>query len=169
MKKIFIPLALLPFMLGTVSCGTFFDAGGWEERSLFGGGKAHIANPFTDHETMALAEQAAGFTMDLPERMEGYGERLIQTMDGRMIQVIYLQGESRLFLRKAAGAGDISGDHTGYPEMRSVRVGKCQVTMKGSGGRVKNAVWSSGGYAYAVMSDEALTYEEMKGLVSEVR
>ncbi len=169
MKKICIPVVAASLLLGTVSCGTNFGAGAWEKKGLFGSGPAHIANPFTDYATLGEAELAAGFPLEVPERIKGYDGRLIQVMDGTMIQVIHLRGESRLFIRKAAGAGDVSGDYTGYPEMRSIPCGKFHVTVKGSGGKVKNAVWTSGGYAYAVMSDDALDLDFVRDLVGRIK
>lgn len=127
-----------------------------------------IANPFVDYASLAEAAKAAGFDMTAPETVEGYEEKVVQVMNNEMIQVIFLHGDSRLFLRKAAGDADISGDYNSYSETKTAAVGGSSVTLKGDGGLVKLATWTKSGYTYAVMADEAMTPDAMTALVAQI-
>ena len=129
-------------------------------------GNAQIPNPFVDYDSLAEAAEAAGFDMIAPETMEGYSEKIIQVMNSKMIQVIFLNGDSRLFLRKAAGSEDISGDYNVYAETQTATFGDYSVTMKGDDGRISLAIWTDNGYTYAVTSDETMSVEDMSTLVS---
>lgn len=122
-----------------------------------------IPNPFVDCDTLADAAKLTGFDLTASDSVDGYDTRTIQVMDKSMIQVIYANGDDSLMLRKGAGTDDISGDNTEYAETNTVTVGSLQVNMKGEGGMVSVAVWTDGGYTYAVdtqsvpMSSEAIT------------
>ena len=71
-----------------------------------------MPNPFIDYDSLEEAEKAVGFEINVPESIDGYSEKLISVMDGKMIQVcfakwlrhrIYLCGSLvRTLLRKAA-------------------------------------------------------------------
>ena len=127
-----------------------------------------IPNPFSDYGSLADATKAVGFDMTAPDAVDGYGEKLIQVMNNEMIQVIFLNGDSRLFLRKAAGNEDISGDYNTYAETQTVTIGDNSVTMKGNNGTISLAIWTNNGYTYAVTSDEAMSVEAMTALVSQI-
>ena len=133
-------------------------------------GGVQIANPFVDYATLDAAAQVAGFELTAPEDVEGYsGEKSIQAADSSMIQIIYTDDSgNRLFIRKQAGSEDISGDYNEYPEVKTVAVNGCDVTLKGSGGTVCTAIWTNGGYSYAVSADMPLSTEAMTALVAQV-
>ena len=90
-------------------------------------------------------------------------------MNGEMIQVIYLNGDERLFVRKAAGSDDISGDYNVYSESQTVQIGDYTVTMEGENGEISLAKWSFGGYTYAVMPDVPMKAAAMTELISQVK
>ena len=100
--------------------------------------------------------------------MEGYEERIIQAIDGDLIQVIFRKGDSRLFLRKALGSEDVSGDYNDYAVTQTVQVGENSVTMKGDGALVSLAIWTAGDYTYAVTTDEAMSVEAMTALAAQI-
>ena len=128
-----------------------------------------IPNPFVNYETLAEAAQAAGFELNAPESISGYDEILIQVMNNKMVQIIFLNGDSRIIIRKAAGSDDISGDYNIYNETQEVDINGSLVTIKGNDGTVKLATWTDNGYTYAVVSDDAMTIEAMEALVSQVK
>lgn len=109
-----------------------------------------IANPFTECATMQEAAKIAGVEMTVPETVKGYSERVIQAVNNEMIQVSFMNGDDQLIIRKAAGSNDISGDYNDYPETSTVKVGDLSVTLKGNDGTVGVALWTNGGYTYAI-------------------
>lgn len=127
-----------------------------------------IGNPFVDYASLEEAEQAAGFALSAPDHVEGYSDVLYQVMDGKMLQLIFLNGDSGLYLRKEAGDEDISGDYTEYSEVQTVSVGDRQVTFKGDNGTVNTAIWTADGFAYSVMADEPMSAASMTALVEQV-
>lgn len=133
-------------------------------------GSVQIANPFEDYDTLADAARAVGFELTVPERIDGFsGDKTVQVMSGTTIQIIYSDGsDNRLFIRKAPGSEDISGDYNKYDEIRTAAVNGCDVTLKGSSGAVSTAVWTSGGYSYAVSADVPLRAEAMTALIAQI-
>lgn len=118
------------------------------------GGNAEIPNPFVDCATLADAAKLTGFDITVPDSIDEYDTRAIQVMDNKMIQVIYAKGENSLLIRKAAGSDDISGDYSQYTETNTAALGSIQVTMKGEDGMVSVAIWTDGGYTYAVNAQD---------------
>lgn len=133
-------------------------------------GNVQVVNPYVDYETFADAAQAVGFALNAPETVDGYsGEKSFQVVDGSMIQIVYTDdGGNRLFVRKEADDADISGDFNTYAEVNTVTVNGCDVTLKGSGGNVSTAIWTSHGYSYAVSADIPMSIETMTSLIAEV-
>ena len=127
-----------------------------------------IANPFADYATLAEAVQAAGFPLAAPERIEGYDAPLVQLMSGKMLQLIFRNGDERILIRKAAGSEDISGDYNSYAETKTARVNGTDVTLKGTDGKVSTAIWCAGGYSYAVISDVPMAADIMTDLIAEI-
>ncbi len=133
------------------------------------GNRIGIPNPFVNYETLAEAALAAGFELTAPESISGYDETIIQVMNNEMVQIIFLNGDSRVIVRKAAGSDDISGDYNEYSETQVVDVDGVSVTIKGNDGAVKLATWTDNGYTYAVVSDDAMAIDAMEALVSQVK
>lgn len=128
-----------------------------------------IPNPFVDYATLKEAISAVGFDFAVPEAVDAYPEKVIQVMDGELIQVIYLNGDERLFVRKAAGSDDISGDYNVYSESQTVQIGDYEVTLEGENGKIHLAKWTKNGYTYAVMPDAPMTVKAMTDLISQIR
>ncbi len=127
-----------------------------------------IANPFVDYATLDEAAAVTGFGLKTPDTVDGYTERFISVMSGVMLQVIYKNGDDRLFVRKQKGSDDISGDYNVYTDVTDVTVGGRTVTLKGKDGLYSTAVWTDSGFAYAVMADTPMTREKMTSLISSV-
>ncbi|MBR4928566.1 MAG: hypothetical protein IKX72_03305 [Oscillospiraceae bacterium] len=127
-----------------------------------------IPNPFVDYESLEAAAKAAGFELKTPSSVKGFSDKLIQVCNGEMIQVIYLNGDDRLLIRKAKGSEDISGDYNEYSDNSTVTVNGNSVTLRGDDGKVSTAVWTSGGYTYSVSFDTPVTEDEMTGIVGQV-
>ena len=134
------------------------------------GGNAEIPNPFVDCATLADAAKLTGFDIVVPDSIDGYDTRTIQVMDNKMIQVIFTKGENSLLIRKQAGSDDISGDYSEYVETNTVTLGSLAVTMKGENGMVSVAIWTDGGYTYAVdTQDVPMSSDTIGSLIGNVQ
>ena len=67
-----------------------------------------------------------------------------------MIQVLDQSGAQEIRIRKAPGAGDISGDYSAYPHQETASVGGSSVTLKGDDTGYVLALWSDGGFSYSI-------------------
>lgn len=183
-----IALALSAMMaLSPAACGSYGKTGGTEIPDSFtecktmdeaaNGNGVECPNPFTEFQSMEDAAKAAGFSMLVPDSVEGYPDRVIRVLSGdeseSMIEVIYYNGnaEKEFCIRKAAGSEDISGDYIEYAESNTVAVGEIQVTMKGGNGQVQLATWTNNGYTYSIgiYHENGVSCDKMAGLVTAVQ
>lgn len=144
----------------------FFAACGVKETTAAPG--AQLANPFVDYATLAEAEAAAGFTLAAPDRIDGWDAPIVQLMSGKMLQLIFRSGDDRLIIRKQSGTDDISGDYNSYPETKTAKINGSSVTLKGADGKFSTAVWTAGGYSYAVVSDVPMASDILTDLIAEI-
>lgn len=133
-----------------------------------------IPNPWTDCASKEEAAQLAGFDLTAPDAISGAGEKSYRVMTAEdtesIFEIDYASGEDRAaYVRKAAGAEDISGDYNVYEEEQTVESGSVSVTLKGNDGLVYLAVWTDGGYSYALNVTAGLSQSDMTALVSEIR
>ncbi len=114
-----------------------------------------IANPFEPCENMNEAKKIAGFSMKLPDIPDGFSFLELSAVKDDMIQAIYENRDSNLdiYLRKAPGSVDISGDYNFYQNQDQLIVSDKVVTLKGNGDKIMVAVWTDGSYTYAIDTD----------------
>lgn len=80
-----------------------------------------LANPFTEYDTLAQAEAAAGFSLQMPDRIPNWMDSMcFRAAENAMIEVIVQGGDQELRIRKAPGSSDISGDFTAYEWTQTV-------------------------------------------------
>ena len=137
-------------------------------------------SPFTDCESLAEAEDVAGFKLTIPESIEGFTPSSYAVMkEYQLIQVDFNDDDNHyICIRKAIDDKDISGDYNVYNEKNDVTADGIKVTLRGNDGKVCLATWTNGEYAYSIMysslsdagrSDAGLSQDAMMKLVSEVR
>ena len=127
-----------------------------------------MENPFKDCTTLKEAGSIAGFSMEAPKEINGYGKQNISAVRNSLIQIIYGSGKKALYVRKAVGDSDISGDYNKYTEQDVVKVKVCQVTLRGTKSKVNTAVWTNGDYSYSVYTQSAINRKQMKKIVKNV-
>lgn len=162
-----LTLSLFLALLALTACG----AGGQpaEEPS------AYAANPWVDCASLEEAADLAGFSLAVPDRIEGYPNVFLQAVENDMIQVFYCtkdpgaEGGSRVLIRKGVGTEDISGDYGQYAEEETVGMHGVDVSVKGEDGLVHTAIWTQAGYAYSISADDGLSRETVEGLVELVK
>ena len=155
----YVPLSLFDALLGNQEDAITGDTG---VISIKTDTSAQIPNPFVDCDTLAQAEDLAGFSLPLPADVKTDG---ISVLSDNMIQVLCEDG---LSIRKALGDEDISGDYNSYPQVETVTVAGHAVTLKGTGDQVTVAVWTADGYTYAVYSETGLSRDAALSLASQV-
>ena len=135
-----------------------------------------IPNPWESYDTADAAANAAGFTLTAPEAISGSSAKTYQVMnsgDGEVIFEILFEtgadGERAAYICKAAGTDDISGDYNDYAETETLDVNSRSVTMKGHDGLVNLALWTDGGYSYALNVSEGLSRSDIAALVAEIQ
>lgn len=124
------------------------------------GDDVQIPSPFIDCDSMDAAAELAGFDMTLPRTAD-----FLQVIEGRMIQAFYGEDGNDMFIRKATGTGDISGDYNVYAQTETVD----SVTLKGENDTFSLAIWEKDGYTYSVSVGEALGQTDMLALVAAVQ
>ena len=155
----YVPLSLFDALLGNREDAITGDSG---VISIQTDTSAQIPNPFVDCDTLAQAEQLAGFSLTLPADIKAHG---ISVLPGDMIQVLCEHG---LSIRKALGDEDISDDYNTYPQVETVAVQGHAVTLKDEGDQVTVAVWTADGYTYAVHSETGLSRDAALSLAFQV-
>ena len=86
-----------------------------------------------------------------------------------MIQVFYGEDGDDLFIRKAAGDGDISGDYNDYAQSDTITVSDREVTLKGNDDAANLAIWAKDRYTYAVSASAGLSAEGMSELAAQIQ
>ena len=154
--------ALLLILAFTLAPGLFGPA---EDPGL-----EQIANPFVTYESLEEAEGAAGFALHAPESFEGSSRREIAVIDGRIIDVTYLDGEDNriLTIRKGTGEEDISGDYNEYTQEKVMDLVGLSVTVRGDGEGIFLALWQEGDYSYAVSFDKGGTQDQLQEIMKFV-
>lgn len=181
--------------LSLTACGADGEkaAAGSEESAAIGGDPAtlepdvkgeadsdgvQIPSPITKYDSLEEAAAAAGFSMAVPETIDGHPEQVYQVYnvgtENVLLEVIYhggLEAESTVHIRKAPGSEDISGDYNQYSESETLAVGDREVTMKGDDGQVHLATWTLDGYTYSVAAyaETGVSSDELVELVAQVQ
>ena len=140
------------------------DAASDVSGAVVGGENVQIPNPWTDHETAADMEAAAGFAFSAPETANGLAATAYRTMGG-LAEVDYGDGENEITLRKGEGEDDISGVFTAYAEQKQLDVNGVAVTASGENGAYMLATWTDGGYSYSVYSAGGLTEQALTEII----
>lgn len=138
MKKLFLILACCLLLTG---CGKAEPAETVE-----------LANPWVDYASLAEAEEAVGFPLDLPETVAGsYQAQSFRVMNGNLLEVTYLdEPDFQVTVRKMAGENqDISGVYEDFKEENTTELDGCTITNKLGDGSLLTLV-SREGYSYSL-------------------
>lgn len=164
-KTILITLGTIMALSATAFAATpVTTASGNEETPLIG-----MPNPWTDYDSLDEAEKAAGFTVAVPEKIDGFDEVSYRyCKDTGLLEVIFNKGDSEIRFRKALGSDDVSGDYTLYPEVSTLNIDGSSVITKGSDGKIQLAVWNGNGYTYSVTNTDGLSRDVISEYITEM-
>lgn len=127
-------------------------------------------NPYAVYESLEEAEKAAGFTMHVPESFEGSSSRKYALIDGKIIEVTYLDadGDQIMNIRKGTGEEDISGDYSEYSREAVMDAAGISVTVKGEEDLIFLAVWQEEDYSWAVSFSEGAAEKDLAEVIKSV-
>lgn len=170
----YVPLGLFDALLGSQQGAVTMEDGvirlDTDPLNKAGIGGVQLPNPFAEYETLAEAARAAGVQLTAPDSVNGSDRRIFRAIENDLLEVIYCKGEEEIaHIRKAAGAGDVSGDYNVYPQVDTVTVNGAEVTRKGDAGKVSLAIWTAGEYTYSISVEGGISAREMTRLISAVR
>ncbi|MBP5243471.1 MAG: hypothetical protein J6Z28_01970 [Succinivibrio sp.] len=86
-----------------------------------------------------------------------------------LFQVVFSESDKQLYLRKASGSDDISGDYNIYNKTLKNKVGAYDITLKGRDDGFYVSIWSHDDFSYAVTSDSPLSEEQMYFFVNNMK
>lgn len=162
----YVPLGLFSALLGNREGAVALE----DNTIVIRSGDTELANPFVSCATLEEAEQIAGFALELPAQIPSWvNKTTIRAVDSALIEVTYGGQGRELTVRKGAGSEDISGDYTVYEHQETVTVDGCPVTIKGTDDQAAVAVWTRGGYTYAVSTAPGMEFADMTALAAAVR
>lgn len=162
----YVPLGLFNALLGNREGAVALE----DNTVLIRTDDVELANPFVSCTSLKEAEEIAGFSLELPQRIPNWVQQTaIRAIDSALIEVTY-EGRCReLAIRKGAGSGDISGDYNTYDHEETSTVDGSRVTVKGTDGQMAVAVWSRDGYTYAVSAVPGMELEDLTALAAAIR
>ncbi len=171
-KKIFTLLFCTLFLFSSLltACGTDSSIGADPSSAQStSDSSTQIPNPWETCSSLDEAQQLAGFSIQVPESIDGYPTKSIQVLDTSMIQVLYEnEHDQQILIRKGTGSDDISGDFNNYSETEQITVNEHDVTFRGEDGKIMVAIWSDGSYSYAI-DTSGLTSETMTALIAQIQ
>ena len=129
------------------------------------GDSSQIPNPLTGHESLAELAKAVGFDIKASTMPAGYQADAYIDISGELAEVFYVKGDNTLVYRVSKGEGDNSGDYNTYSGKKTVDVNGVSVELRGND-KVNVAVWSNGGFAYSVSSEQGISETEVAAAVS---
>ena len=130
-----------------------------------------IGNPYEYFDTLEEAEKNIGFEITAPADYGNYTNVDYTVISGYILQIGYYdESDSEgLSVRKSASAEDISGDCNTYENIAEITSDSRQITLKCSGDKYYLAVWSDGGYSYAVSLKPGASEAEITELVKNIK
>jgi hypothetical protein len=136
-------------------------------------GVTELANPFIDCESLEEACEISGIELNIPDDFSFGFDRIYRAMDGRMIEVIFMEGDTEVYrIRKGLVSElgeDISGDYNIYSVGTNIEYPDYSVEIHGDDeDTAMNAVWNDGRYAYSVTCEEPIPTVSMTGIVEMI-
>lgn len=127
-------------------------------------------NPYAEFDTLEEAEKTVGFEISVPDSYGEYTEPFYAVVEGEILEVQYYHGDDRgMYIRKARGSEDISGDFNEYDNITETQVSGNTVTIKGSGDEFSLALWVSGDYSYSVSVSSGISENALKEIIEKIK
>ncbi len=127
-------------------------------------------NPYAEYNTLEEAEKTVGFDITVPDSYGEYTELFYAVIEGKTLEVQYYHGDDRgMYIRKAHGSENISGDFNEYNTVTETEVNGNTVTIKGNGDEFSLALWVSGDYSYSVSVSSGISESALKEIIEKIK
>ena len=130
-----------------------------------------MGNPWSDWDSMEEAEEAVGFSFELPEVIgDRYTAVAFRTMNNELIEIIYRDAEHEIRVRKQKGEGlDISGDYTQYDICTEENINGAAIThYHTSDSTAVKQLISYGGYSWSIVAYDGYQGDSDLALVRQI-
>ena len=134
-------------------------------------GEVAMPNPFTDCDDLAEAERVAGFEFNVPADLEPGYTAVYQAIEGKLIQVIYYDGDREVYRIRKGTDRDVSGDYNTYSVAMCVDAANWAAELKGDEEGMTNcATWvDEDGYGYSLTAgDDPLETKEVTHIIDRL-
>ena len=127
-----------------------------------------VANPFIEYETSEELNKNMGFSIKENLNLEEKSQQVVYIASNfGLSQIAYkINGDKEIRFRQSREKGDISGDYTGYTDIKTL---DSKITLKGFDGKYNLAIWEDGEFSYSLHNDEALTKEAMLDMIDSFK
>ena len=181
MKKLFILSLATITAFSLVACKHTSNVPKTEAETIQTSDSAQtqIPNPWQEYTTLEEAENAAGFTLTVPDSIDSYTSRtqlvLIENTDGAASNILEVQyatdasdNADRLSIRKAPGSEDISGVYTDYSQHMKLSIDDQTITLDGQDDIFYVAKWTDNQYTYSIYTDRGMTSDAFAELIQSI-
>lgn len=128
-----------------------------------------LPSPIKEYNTRDEAKKAVVFKALVPGAMpEGYTLSWVSTINDKLFQISYKNGDNEILYRTAEGAEDISGDYNVYKNEKSLKIAGIDVTIKGNEGAAK-ATWTKDGLTYSIYADKEISEQDITNIIASIR
>lgn len=147
------------------------------------------ANPYVDCDSLAEAEETAGFEIRVPSSISGYTDISYLAVKDSLIQVMYFRetedkGETEeeestemvqssgldpdeILIRKKVSANN-STDYSQYDQTSTITVGTEEITLQGSDDIFYVASWQEDDYSFTILCGEGLDEDHFTAIIRQV-
>ncbi len=136
-------------------------------------GATELANPFIDCRSLEEACDISGIELNIPDDFSFGFDRIYRAMDGRMIEVIFMEGDEEVYrIRKGLTSElgtDISGDYNEYSVSTNIDSANYAATLSGNEeDKTSLAVWNDDTYSYSVTFEEPVPTVSAIGIIDMI-
>jgi hypothetical protein len=132
---------------------------------------AQIGNPWSQWTSIAEAENATGFSFELPEVIgEKFVADVFRTMNGELIEVVYRFEDHEACVRKGQGENqDISGDYNTYETCTEENHKDISVTRyHNSGSSATRLTFSHQGFSWSLVAPNGFGTDSHELFLKEI-
>ena len=125
-----------------------------------------LANPFYEYDTLEEAFTGAGLSINLPNQIDDYQISIYRAIPDKLLEIIYVNNEAMLRVRKSMGASDNSGNYTAeIYEEALLEHDDLKINIETKEDLIYVAHWVKDCESYSVTCDTGITSETLKSLI----
>ena len=133
-----------------------------------------MENTWTSCESLAEAEEIAGFSLKLPKEFSDpvYSEPMFFAIKASSLKVQFLDinGIEGGCIKKTVGTVSVEDNNETYSTEETVKVDDRDVTLKGNNGTIQAACWSENEFSYELLTkEEGFERESLFSMIQEIR